>query len=191
MEHYSTLASLFSYPDEELTGKVTQAREIILEHYPESLEDIDTFLSFLKATSIEKQSEYYIKTFDVQAVCYLDIGYILFGEDYKRGEFLVRLQNEHKQAKNDCGTELADHLPNVLRLLPKIADPGFAEELGYCLIIPALKEMLKNFKEEENVYRKNLVILLHIMETDFQGLDYPQFLINNKVKTDFLKQLNV
>jgi len=190
MEHYSTLASLFSYPNEELATNVAEVREIVRQHYPENLEYINAFFSFVTETPVEKQTEYYIKTFDVQAVCYLDIGYILFGEDYKRGEFLVNLRKEHREANNDCGSELADHLPNMLRLLPKIADRDFAEELGYSIMIPALKEMLKSFKEENNVYKNNLVTLLNIMEADFKNLDYPQFIINNRDKTDFLKNIN-
>ena len=64
--------------------------------------------------------ELYLRTFDVQAITTLDIGYVLFGEDYKRGALLAGLSAEHKKVSNDCGIELADHLPNVLRLLPKM-----------------------------------------------------------------------
>ncbi len=189
MEHYSALACLFTYPGKGLAKDVANVKEILLKDYPEKLGNINAFLSFVEETPLETQSEYYIKTFDVQALCYLDIGYILFGEDYKRGEFLVNLRSEHKKAANNCGSELADHLPNMLRLLPKIADRGFAGELGYCIMIPALKEMLKNFKVEDNIYRGNLEILLNVLEVDFKGLDFPQFRINNKDKTDFLKHL--
>ena len=190
MNHYSTLASLFSYPEKELAKTVVEIRTIIINNYPENKENIDAFLSFIEETPIEKQSEYFIRTFDVQALCYLDIGYILFGEDYKRGEFLVNMRNEHNKANNDCGSELADHLPNMLKLLPKIADRNFAEELAYCIMIPALKEMLKNFKDDNNVYRKNLTTLLNIMEIDFKDLNYKQFKINNKDKTNFLNNIN-
>ena len=190
MNHYSTLASLFSYPEKKLAKTVAEIRTIILERYPENQENINTFLSFIEETPIEKQSEYFIRTFDVQALCYLDIGYILFGEDYKRGEFLVNMRNEHNKANNDCGSELADHLPNMLKLLPKIADRNFAKELAYCIMIPALKEMLKNFKDDNNVYRKNLTTLLNIMEVDFKDLNYKQFKINNKDKTNFLNNIN-
>ena len=190
MEHYSKLASLFNYPDKDLAANVEEIRTIIFNDYPENKDNIDAFSSYVKETTIEKQHEYFIRTFDVQALCYLDIGYILFGEDYKRGEFLVNLRNEHKKANSDCGSELADHLPNMLKLLPKIADRDLAEELGYCIIIPALKEMLKNFKDDSNVYRKNLLTLLNVMETDFKDLNYNQFKINNKDKTNFLNNIN-
>ena len=70
------------------------------------------------------QQEYYISTFDVQAICFLDIGYVLFGEDYKRGIFLVNIKKEQIKAGNDCGSELPDHLPNILTLLPKMQGRG-------------------------------------------------------------------
>ncbi len=190
MEHYSLLASLFSYPDTTLAKSVDEIKTIIINRYPENQEKIDAFSSFVDETHVDNLREYYIRTFDVQALCYLDIGYILFGEDYKRGQFLVNLRNEHKKADSDCGSELADHLPNMLKLLPKIADRDFAEELGYSIMVPALKEMLKNFKDESNVYRKNLVTLLNIMETDFKDLNYSQFKVTNNDKTDFLKNIN-
>ncbi|MBT3210066.1 MAG: hypothetical protein HN704_12165 [Bacteroidetes bacterium] len=190
MKHYSALASLFSYPNQDLAKKVSEINETIINLYPENQENVEAFLSFVEETPVEKQTEYYIKTFDIQALCYLDIGYILFGEDYKRGEFLVNLRNEHIKAKSDCGSELADHLPNMLRLLPKIADKNFAEELGYSIMIPALKEMLKTFEDKSNVYRKNLVTLLNIMETDFKDLNYKQFVVTNNDKTNFLKNIN-
>ncbi len=134
--------------------------------------------------------EYFIKTFDIQASCYLDIGYVLFGEDYKRGTFLVHMIEEHKKAQNDCGVELPDHLPNILRLLPKIKDKKLAEELAYSLVLPALREMQKNFLDEVNVYKKLLQLLTSIIEVDFKDSQYKQFSILSKDKTNFLNSIN-
>ncbi len=120
--------------------------------------------------SVLKQQEYYLKTFDVQAVCYLEIGYVLFGEDYKRAQLLVNLKNEHKKAEVDCGTELGDHLPNVLTLLSKVSDPEFAEELGFIITSPAVRFMLTKFKGIENNYYKGLLEVLHeFLKRDFKG----------------------
>jgi len=121
----------------------------------------------------------------VNALCYLDIGYILFGEDYKRGEFLVKLSQEHKTAGNDCGSELADHLPNILRLFEKAEDKKFVEELAYCLVIPALREMLSGFKNDTNVYRNILQLVLTVLETDFRDCNLQQFHITKLGKSCF------
>ncbi len=110
-----------------------------------------------------------MKTFDVQAVCYLDLGYVLFGEDYKRAQLLVNLQSEHKVAGVDCGSELGDHLPNVLMLLSKTTDPGFAEELGFIITTPAVRFMLTKFKNINNIYKDMLEVLLVFLQRDFKG----------------------
>ena len=118
----------------------------------------------------------------------MDIGYILFGEDYKRGEFLVNLAKEHKKAENDCGVELADHLPNLLNLIDKTKDKKFAEELAYCLMIPAIKEMLKTFVDKGNIYKNTLELLLIVLEKDFGALEYEQFKITSNAKNCFVNK---
>lgn len=191
MQHYTLLSELFSYPEQEnLPGTVPVIKQIVNEKYAECNDKIERFLSFVSSSTLDEQREYYIRTFDVQALCWLDLGYVLFGEDYKRGEFLVNLRNEHIKAGNDCGCELADHLPNMLKLLPKIKDKAFADELAFSIMIPALQEILKNFKDEDNVYKSALELLLYIMNQDFNNLGYKQYKVLNKDKTNFLDQIN-
>lgn len=185
MNHYPLIADLFRYPDANLGSTLEKVSSLLEEKYPEGVKDIVPFLEFLNTYNLQQQQEYYIKTFDVNALCYLDIGYILFGEDYKRGEFLVKLSQEHQKAGNDCGSELADHLPNLLRLFEKSEDKIFVEELAYCLMVPALKEMLVSFKNETNVYRNILQLVIIILESDFGDCKSPQFHISNAGKNCF------
>ena len=188
MQNYSLLAELFRYPHSSTKSKLLDFKKIIANDYPESLDLISSFIEQQNNKNLDEQREYYIKTFDVQASCYMDIGYILFGEDYKRGEFLVNLSKEHKIAGNDCGSELADHLPNLLLLLTKTRDKVFAEELAYCLMIPAIKEMLKTFVDKGNIYKNALEILLNILEKDFPRLEDEQFNIAPSVKDCFVNK---
>lgn len=190
MQQLSIIANIFSYPETNLINTVSTVKELVKDKYKDCYKYISNFEEFVHSNSLDEQREYYIRTFDVQALCYLDLGYVLFGEDYKRGEFLVNLRNEHINAENDCGKELADHLPNMLKLLPKIKNKAFAEELAFSIMIPALKEILKNFKDEINVYKDMLEMLLFIMESEFKNLNYTQFKILNKDKTNFLDSIN-
>ncbi len=185
MTNYPIIADLFRYPDANLGSTIDKVSSLLEEKHPDGVKDILPFQEFLKTYNLQQQQEYYIKTFDVNAICYLDIGYILFGEDYNRGEFLVKLSEEHKKAGNDCGSELADHLPNLLRLFEKSEDKNFVEELAYCLMIPALKEMLKSFKNEANVYRNVLQLVITILEVDFSDCKLSQFHISNAGKNCF------
>ena len=190
MEHYSVVSELFIYPDKEkLVRALSRMYDILSERYPTAVSKLDEFNAFVKANSNNFLKEYYIKTFDVMPFCYMDLGYVLFGEDYRRGEFLVNLLNEHVKAANDCGKELSDHLPNMLKLLPKMADRQLAQELMFSIMIPALKEMVKNFIDNENVYKRLLEILIVVMEDDSKGLEYPQIQILCNDKSNFLNKV--
>jgi len=170
LSHYKILADMFRYPDEHIIEYSKIFQKMIVAELPEKAEAMQQLIDIHNKSSIREQQEYYLKTFDVQAICYLDIGYVLFGEDYKRAQLLVNLQNEHKNAGIDCGTELGDHLPNVLTLLSKTADPDFAEELGFIITAPAVRFMLTKFKNVTSHYYKTLLeILYEFLQRDFKG----------------------
>ncbi len=114
-----------------------------------------------------EMEELYTRTFDVQAIAYLDVGYVLFGEDYKRGHFLVKMQALQREYDNDCGTELPDHLPNILTLLPKMADQQEVEELVGKLVLPAIDKMTQGFKESENPYLEALRTVAEVLKEDY------------------------
>lgn len=123
---------------------------------------------FLSYPSGEPEmEELYTRTFDIQAVCPLDVGYVLFGEDYKRGHFLVKMRELHEAYGNDCGTELADHLPNILRLLPLMPDPGEAGEFVNRLLLPAVEKMLEGFSDHGNLYAGVLAATRDILQQDY------------------------
>jgi nitrate reductase assembly molybdenum cofactor insertion protein NarJ len=152
-----------------LGARLKDFQALVNEHFPEHSPTVTRVMDTFIQMNILQQQEYYLKTFDVQAVCYLDLGYVLFGEDYKRAQLLVNLQSEHKVAGVDCGTELGDHLPNVLVLLSKTTDPDFAEELGFIITTPAVRFMLSKFKNINNIYKDMLEILLLYLQRDFKG----------------------
>ncbi|HEY9116121.1 MAG TPA: hypothetical protein VIN10_15595 [Bacteroidales bacterium] len=168
--HYKILANMFTYPDEHVVEYSTDFLEMIKTEFPDKYSSIKKLVDGHGSLSIREQQEYYLKTFDVQAICFLDIGYVLFGEDYKRAQLLVNLQNEHINAGVDCGTELGDHLPNVLTLLSKTTDLDFADELGFIVTTPAVRFMLTKFKNiESNYYKELLTVLFEFLQRDFPG----------------------
>jgi nitrate reductase assembly molybdenum cofactor insertion protein NarJ len=188
MQHYRDLAALFTYPDKRvLKGALRKLRGLLPARYPLLPGGLDGFEAFVDSRSDDELREHYLKTFDIQPSCYLDVGYVLFGEDYKRGAFLVNMAEEHKKAGHDCGLELPDHLPNMLRLLPMMSDPDMAEQLAYCLMIPALREMLRNFLDADNAYKQALALLADVMEADFAGSKYEQVAVVKKEDPSFVR----
>lgn len=169
LNHYKQFADLFRYPDKTLIQKSKTFLDTVINKFPAHAEKLSDFVSSIERITTKEHQEYFMKTFDVQAVCYLDLGYVMFGEDYKRAQLLVHLQSEHKAAGIDCGTELGDHLPNVLCLLAKTTNTDFADELGFIITLPAVRFMLIKFKNIDNYYKGLLEILLEILKQDFNG----------------------
>ena len=159
-EHYDVLASLFAHPGLEFEADVTRAIVLHSELYARAAQRLEEFKRLLPRGDLVVLRELHTRTFDVQAITSLDIGYTLFGEDYKRGALLANLSGEHTRAGNDCGAELGDHLTNVLRLLPKLADVALREEFVRVLLAPALQEMIREFEparlaKKEELYKKH------------------------------------
>ncbi len=189
LNHYNQFADLFRYPDENLVQKAKVFLNTVINNYPAHAEKLSDFVGNLESLAPKEHQEYYMKTFDVNAVCYLDLGYVMFGEDYKRAQLLVNLQNEHKIAGIDCGSELGDHLPNVLCLLAKTTNTDFAEELGFIITLPAVRFMLTKFKNTDNYYKDLLEILLEMLQQDFNGEGMKEFAFSEDTfsgKNEFL-----
>lgn len=167
--NYNILSDLFRYPNHQQNKVYTDFLELVNDQFPLESDEYKRLVKKHIKLSLKAQQEYYLKTFDVQAVCYLDIGYVLFGEDYKRAQLLVNLQAEHQKAGVDCGTELADHLPNVLKLIAITNDREFANELGFVVLIPAIRFMILKFGETNNFYKTLLATLLDVLKQDFNG----------------------
>jgi nitrate reductase assembly molybdenum cofactor insertion protein NarJ len=108
--------------------------------------------------------ELFTRSFDVQSITTLDVGYVLFGEDYKRGELLSNLNREHNEADIDCKGELADHLPNLLRLIAAFGEvpdkAELVEELVEEILAPALRQMISEF-DPERLEEKDECYLQH------------------------------
>ena len=148
LNNYHQLARLFEYPDADFPQKVGQIRELLDGTYPDAVVELDQFIKRLPADDLLTMQELFTRSFDVQAIATLDIGYVLFGDDYKRGELLANLNKEHREAGNDCGSELADHLPNILRLMSVLRDDELVRDLAYAIVAPALLEMIGEFAPE-------------------------------------------
>lgn len=189
--HYRQVAELFDFPGPEFAARGRALLDVLRENYPAAAVEVEHFLDAIPQRTLDLQ-ELHTRTFDVQSLTTLDIGYVLFGDDYKRGALLSNLSREHAQAENDCGRELADHLPNVLRLIPKLKDRNLLDELVSQILVPALMLMIREFDpgriEKKNanyqkhyktlidpacasdstVYCRALTAVMHVLAKDFQ-----------------------
>lgn len=158
--HYDALAGVLTYPGPAFEAEVDEAVARLTVRHPGAARRIEAFRRLLPSGDLIALQQLHTRTFDVQAITSLDIGYTLFGEDYKRGALLANLSAEHTRAGHDCGLELGDHLTNVLRLVPRMSDAAVREDFVRLLLVPALQAMIREFEPEhlgkkEELYRRH------------------------------------
>ena len=190
INHYNNLANLFRYPTPGYLGQVSECANLLKSSHPEAYKLLVPFLNILSEKTPVEIEELFGKTFHIQAICYLDLGYVLYAEDYKRGEFLVQMKNEQRKVNNDCGVELADNLPNALTLLPLLEDPEFTEELAVRMYIPALESMVKEFDTarialKTKVRKKKQKVIIQEDMADKHAYQYAIQATLNVLQSDF------
>ena len=163
--HYHMIADLFDYPGSDYYDKVAEVIELIKPNYPEATLELEKFYKNLPRGDQYAMSDLYSRTFDMQAFTCLDVGYMVFGEDYKRGELLANLSGEFRKIDLDYGTEMPDHLSNFLRLISKLEDDVLRVQLVENLLAPAVMAMRKDFEpasitEKNKVYKRHFTVVL-------------------------------
>ena len=151
--HYSNMSELLDFPGPGFAARGRMLVDFLGKDYPDAAAEVALFLDAIPERTLDLQ-ELHTRTFDVQALTTLGTGYVLFGDDYKRGALLSNLNREHGEAHNDCGGELADHLPNVLRLISKLKDRELRNELVEQILVPALMLMIREF-DPKRIAKKN------------------------------------
>jgi nitrate reductase molybdenum cofactor assembly chaperone len=172
-DYLNPIIKTISYPDAGLGSVIEELLTLCKEH--EDVTDVlNQFKSNIDINDLEKLRENYTTTFDLKAMACLDIGYVLFGEDYKRGAFLVEIQRLQRENGIDPGSELPDHLPNFLKLLAVLPDGPDKKELVEKIFMPALSKILGRFKRDQtnkNYYRFPLEALRLLSEKEFKMND--------------------
>ena len=186
MEVYKYIADLFRYPTIESIKSIQCVLDFLTEKDLVLASKFEPFVKFHADKQMSDLEEQYIKTFDVQATCHLDIGYIIFGDDSKRGRFLYHMKEEQEKIGNDCGSDLADFLPNVLTLLSKIENKDFAEEISVSILLPALLKMNPKLARANSIFNIPMEILIALLEMDYINSEYEAVKIGSEDKPDFL-----
>lgn len=167
MNHlYEILASSLEYPGEDWNTRLDRCRQWLTIQEPEVAVQFIRFRRKVKDLSIEKLQELYTQTFDLNPVCTLDIGYHLFGENYKRGELLAKLRETEAPYELGQANQLPDHLPVLLRLLAKLEDEELRRALIGEILIPALAKMLEALSQTENPYRDLIEVISNALKNE-------------------------
>lgn len=164
---YDALAELLEYPSPALCAAAEVCGELLGPRCPEAAKAVRDFAAFVAGEAQADLEELYTRSFDVEPMCCLEIGWHLFGENYHRGELLVRLRVAAREHGLPPSTELEDHLTVVLRLLARLdeaEDPrGLVEEAT----LPAIAKMLAGFRDKNHPYHGLLDAVTRVLCADF------------------------
>jgi len=164
---YLRFGDLLDYPTPDLLSQARTCADLLKLDYPEAAGQIQSFAEWVESSPLGRLEEIYTGTFDMNPACYIFAGFILFGESFNRGKFLVRLQKEYRERGFSAGNELADHLAVMFRFMG-ILDPD--EHTAQLLLKecfgPVLAKMNTGFKSENenpNPYRQVLRAILSLL----------------------------
>jgi nitrate reductase delta subunit len=121
-ECYTSLARMLDYPGgkEGMAADCDTASKGLQDRDIES--PLESFGRFVETSTLARLQEEYVATFDFNPAVALYLGHHLFGDTQKKGAYLIRLKQEFgRHGFTPSGSELPDHLPQVLGFLAYLA----------------------------------------------------------------------
>jgi len=161
-----TITRLLSYPGEHYEQLVEMLYLIVQNELPEAAQGISQFGQYLQRCEENELEEAYTGTFDVNPACALEIGWHLFGEDYMRGQFLVRMRQELAKYGIPESGELPDHLTHVLPVVASMPEDE-ARQFSHACVFPALHKMQVSLDKNNSPYRHLIRCLTLVLEQHF------------------------
>jgi nitrate reductase molybdenum cofactor assembly chaperone NarJ/NarW len=134
MESLDLFTPLFAYPGEHYRAHAQACAEAA------GSEEMQAFAERVAPLGEGQLQEAFIQAFDLNPASTLEIGWHLFGERYERGELLVNLRGQLREAGIQEIGELPDHLLHVLPLTARLA-PGDARAFADTFVLPALEKI--------------------------------------------------
>ncbi len=159
------LASVLTYPGRDYAERVLRYRDMAAVEAPAAVEQAEAFMANIEGKSLSELEERYIQTFDLNPLCSLDTGWQLFGEEYNRGLYMVKIRDEMRRLEIPETTELPDHLTNVLPVLGRMPEED-AISFAVCCVIPAVDKILRAVKKGD-VYRPLIQGIANVLEARY------------------------
>ena len=144
---YKTLIPTLMYPSGAYHEQVERCQELVREIGEPISDCFRKFSEAIQDSQVPQLEERYIQTFDMAPAASLDIGWQLFGEDYNRGLFLVKMREYLRKYEIAETKELPDHMSHVLAVL-SCMDEEEAADFATACVIPALDKAHQAIKED-------------------------------------------
>ncbi|MEI6385748.1 MAG: nitrate reductase molybdenum cofactor assembly chaperone [Spirochaetota bacterium] len=158
---YDALSRLCDYPEDR--SRVLEDSVLVEDFMRErglaaSLAD---FADFASSSSLAALQEEYVGTFDFNPATAPYLGHHLFGDNQKKGSYMMLLKREYSRwGYQPAGTELVDHLSVVLGFLAHLSRQTGTEDsrsLVAVQILPGIERMGAAFDAKKGVRWKCLI----------------------------------
>lgn len=163
-------SKLVSYPEIGIE-KDTEALVQALSEVKDDADKLKHFSEFICNTQHADIEELFTRTFDLNPSCCLEVGWHLYGEDYGRGEFLVRMRQSLAEENLPETGELPDHLSHCLLFLTRLESED-AHEFTKSYLLPAIAKILVGFgTKESNPYQNLIEVLQAVLKRNYEIRD--------------------
>ena len=121
MKSTELVALGYRYPSPNAAARLAAAIEG--EHNAEVKRHMQRFLAEVSALSLGEWEELHTATLDLSAPFAPYVGHVIWGDAYRRGEFMSDLKRAMAEAGIELDGELPDHVEPVLRYLAATPQP--------------------------------------------------------------------
>ena len=167
-DNYAALAHLVDYPSDK-TSLLESCQTIsrFMQIKGLDLTGLTAFAAFASNQPLAALQEEYVATFDFNPATAPYLGHHLFGDNPKKGGYMIMLKQEFKQA-NYCpaGVELPDHLSVVLGFLAHLArhpEGELRQQFINASVLPGLERMEAAFAEQKETPLKTLITTARLL----------------------------
>lgn len=168
-ELLDSLARVLTYPGIGYLDEVARCRRLC-ETRTFSADEVRTgvtermnaFASAVEGLAAGDLEELYTRTFDINPVSSLEVGWHLYGETYERGSFLVSMRDLLRRCSIEESHELPDHLTHVINAVGRMEE---AEAVAFISknLLRALDTMLEGFAGKDNPYEHVLTAVKQLL----------------------------
>ena len=158
---YDALARMLDYPEEKQQLQVDYNLVSTFLNKRRLDSPISEFAEFADASSLAELQEEYVATFDFNPATAPYLGHHLFGDNQKKGGYMIMLKQEFERCGyTPVGTELPDHLSVVLGFLAHLArqeEQGTRQPFIAECVLPGVERLNTAFAARQDSHWKVLV----------------------------------
>ncbi len=165
-EHYKLLSIIFGYPEDERVLKESCEKLVKISG---GIYELDEFAEFIENSSLPQIQEGYVSSFELQPLCVPYIAHHIFGESYRKGEYMVFLKDIYRRNSFVPSiNELPDHIAVVSEFLSVLKN-GRREFLS--AIMPGVEKMVDSIEGKEFPYRQAVLLFHRLCSDEFSKFE--------------------